>query len=53
MIEFALGATAAAVLYTFFPALAVVPSGWLRRAWAWIRRKGDDDDDNWSGLVPA
>lgn len=30
MIEFALGAIAASALYTFFPALATVPSGWLR-----------------------
>lgn len=45
MIEFALGATAASALYTFFPTLAVVPSGWLRKAWAWFQgRKADDSD---------
>lgn len=45
MLEFALGALAAAILYTFFPTLAVVPSGWLRKAWAWIQsRKADDTD---------
>jgi hypothetical protein len=43
--ELLLGATAAAILYTFFPTLAVVPSGWLRKAWAWIQsRKADDTD---------
>lgn len=36
MIEFLLGALAAAVLYTFAPSLAVIPSGWLRAAWAWF-----------------
>lgn len=45
MIEFALGAIAASALYTFFPALAVVPSGWLRKALAWFQsRKADDSD---------
>lgn len=43
MIEFLLGAIASAALYTFFPALAVAPSNWLRAAWAWIQiRKADD-----------
>ena len=32
--EFALGALAAAILYTFFPALAVYPSAWLRKGYA-------------------
>ena len=40
MIEFLLGAVAAAALYTFFPTLAVAPSRWLRVAWAWIRKSG-------------
>ena len=45
MIEFLLGATASAALYTFFPALAAVPSNWLRAAWTWIHsRKADDSD---------
>jgi len=39
MIEFAFGAIAAAVLYTFFPTLAVVPSRWLRSAWTWFNHK--------------
>lgn len=37
MIDFALGALAAAVLYTFFPALAVKPSEWLRAGWSWLK----------------
>lgn len=37
MIEFALGAVAAAALYTFWPSLATIPSGWLRTALAWAR----------------
>lgn len=37
MINFALGAIAAAALYTFFPALAVKPSEWLRAAYAWVK----------------
>lgn len=37
MIEFALGAIAASALYTFFPALAVVPSGWLRNIAAQLK----------------
>lgn len=39
MIEFALGAIAASALYTFFPALATVPSGWLRSALAWFKSR--------------
>lgn len=39
MIEFAFGAIAAAVLYTFFPKLAVIPSGWLRAAWRWLNTR--------------
>ncbi len=45
VIEFLLGATAAAALYTFFPTLAVVPSGWLRAAWAWFQSRKPDDTD--------
>lgn len=49
MMNFALGGIAVACLYTFFPALAVKPSEWLRAAYAWIRglRKdgvGEADD---------
>ena len=43
MIEFLLGAVAASALYTFFPTLAVVPSNWLRSAWAWFRKPDDTD----------
>ena len=35
--DFFFGALACAVVYTFFPALAVKPSEWLRRAYAWIK----------------
>jgi hypothetical protein len=47
MIQFASGAIACAIVYTFFPALAVKPSAWLRSAWAWFqaRRNGPDDTD--------
>jgi hypothetical protein len=45
VIEFALGAIAASALYTFFPTLAVVPSGWLRKAWAWFQSRKPDDTD--------
>ena len=49
MIQFALGAIAAASLYTFWPALAVVPSAWLRALYAKLRGLsadgvGDADD---------
>ena len=37
MINFFAGVIAAAALYTFFPALAVKPSEWLRAAYAWIK----------------
>ncbi|WP_202844776.1 hypothetical protein [Luteimonas saliphila] len=49
MIEFALGAIGAAALYTFFPTLAVVPSGWLRAAWAWFQSRGKPDDTDEAG----
>lgn len=39
MIEFTLGAVAAATLYTFWPSLAVIPSGWLRAAWRWLNTR--------------
>lgn len=39
MIEFALGAIAASALYTFWPSLATVPSGWLRAALAWFKAR--------------
>lgn len=45
MIEFLLGATVSAALYTFFPALAVVPSNWLRAAWTWFQSRKPDDSD--------
>lgn len=37
MIQFVLGAIAAASLYTFWPSLAVVPSAWLRALYAKLR----------------
>jgi len=36
MIDFLLGALAAVVLYTFFPALAVYPSNWTKAAWRYV-----------------
>ena len=39
MIEFALGFIACAILYTFWPALAVIPSGWLRRIWTVLNNR--------------
>lgn len=39
MLNFIFGAAAMACLYTFWPALAVVPSGWLKSAWAWIKEQ--------------
>ncbi len=39
MIEFALGFIACAILYTFWPALAVIPSGWLRRIWTAVNAR--------------
>ena len=45
MIEFLLGAIASDGLYTFFPALAVVQSNWLRAAWAWFQSRKPDDTD--------
>lgn len=44
MIEFALGAIAASALYTFFPSLATVPSGWLRAIWAKVSPPQKPDD---------
>lgn len=40
MLNFILGALAAACLYTFWPALAVKPSAWLREGYAWLKSKG-------------
>lgn len=34
-----LGGLIVAIVYTFRPALAVVPSGWLKTAWAAISRR--------------
>ena len=39
MIEFIAGAVATAALYTFWPSLAVTPSGWLRAAWRWLNTR--------------
>lgn len=39
MLEFVLGGVLVAILYTFFPSMAVIPSGWLRAAWAAISRR--------------
>jgi hypothetical protein len=39
MIEFALGFVAASVVFVFFPDLAVIPAGLLRRAWEAIKRR--------------
>jgi len=38
MIAFILGFIACAAIYTFFPALAVYPSQWLRDAWARLHK---------------
>lgn len=34
MFSFAFGVVATVVFYTFFPAVAAVPSAWLRAKWA-------------------
>ena len=39
MIEFALGFVSASVVFVFFPDLAVIPAGLLRRAWEAIKRR--------------
>ena len=39
MLGFIVGVLLTAVLYTFFPVLAVYPSGWLRSGLVWIRSK--------------
>lgn len=39
MFNFLLGILATAVLYTFFPKLAVKPSEWLRAGWDWLKAK--------------
>lgn len=39
MIEFMLGGLAVAILYTFFPDLAVIPAGLLRKGWEAIKRR--------------
>ena len=49
MVHALIGGVLVAILYTFFPALAVKPSAWLRAAYAWLKslRKdgvGDADD---------
>jgi hypothetical protein len=40
LIDFALGAIAASAIYTFWPALATVPSGWLRKAVEFFKPTG-------------
>lgn len=37
MLGFLMGGLTVAVIYTFFPDLAELPSEWLRRAWRRIR----------------
>lgn len=39
MIEFLLGGLLVACLYTFWPDLAVIPAGLLRKGWEWIKRR--------------
>ena len=39
MIEFTLGFVSCAFLFVFFPDLAVIPAGLLRRAWEAINRR--------------
>jgi hypothetical protein len=39
VIEFALGALAASCLFVFWPDLAVIPAGLLRKGWEWIKRR--------------
>ena len=34
-----IGSLATAILYTFFPDLAVIPAGLLRKAWDAIKRR--------------
>lgn len=46
MIPFLVGCVATAALYTFAPALATVPSRWLRAAWARLRAVAPDDSDD-------
>lgn len=43
MVEFTLGFLACAFLYTFWPSLAVIPSGWLRKLWDAIKRRAPKD----------
>lgn len=39
MIEFLLGALSASILFVFFPDLAVIPAGLLRKLWEGIKRR--------------
>lgn len=38
MIEYVLGFLSASILFVFFPDLAVIPAGLLRKAWAGIQK---------------
>lgn len=48
MLNLIIGFILCAILYTFFPALAVYPSKWVRAAWAWI--KGGGFQRSWARL---
>lgn len=39
MSTFLAGVFLTACLYTFFPAIATIPSGWLRKGWAKLSQK--------------
>ncbi len=51
MLNLIIGFILCAILYTFFPALAVYPSKWVRDAWAWIKAGGIQR--NWARLTGA
>lgn len=39
MIEFALGFVTATAMFVFVPDLAVIPAGWIRMGWEWVKRR--------------
>lgn len=39
MIEYLLGFVTATALFVFFPDLAVIPAGLIRKAWDWIKAR--------------
>lgn len=51
MLNLIIGFILCAILYTFFPALAVYPSNWVRAAWAWIKAGGIQR--SWARLTGA